>query len=378
MNKDISTRISTKVFNTEKTDYTKPEIIFGQDPGLMDTINKPYMDLWKLYMTLRSLDWSFDEFDYSSCNIQFKTCDKHTYDMMIKTLAYQWEADSLASRSITSILGPVCTGTEAWAGWSRISENEVLHGTTYSEIVRNSFDNPNEILDEILAVEESMARLVSVSEIFAKAHDTSHKYALGLIPEQEMQEAYNDIFMFLVALLCLERIQFMASFAVTFAICDGTGLFQPIGKAVQKICQDEFDIHVQFGMAVLRHLIATERGRLAYDQCLPKIIKLVNEVVKSEDDWIDYAFSEGRELTGVTKEMMLEWNHFSGSAVASFMNIEDKVNFPIIKVNPLKYMELWVDISKTQTSPQEQDNNQYKVGVMRRDDEDETFDLDFL
>lgn len=373
----MAIQLPTKIFNTNKTDYEKPKIIFGQDPGLMDTVNKKYPDLWKIYKTVRQNDWDPNEFDYSPCNIQFKTCDKHTYDMMVKTIAYQWEADSVASRSIVSILGPVCTSVEAWAGWMRITEQESMHAETYSEIVRNSFDNPSDVLDEILSIEESLSRLTTISTIFNKAQETAYRNALGLIPEDQKQEAYNDIFMFLVALLCLERIQFMASFAVTFAICDGTGLFQPIGKAVQKIAQDEFETHVEFGKAVLKHLIQTEEGKIAYEQCLPRIITLVNEVVQSEDTWIDYAFSEGRELTGVTKEMMLDWNHFSGSDVAKFLSIENEVDFPIITVNPLKYMESWINISSIQTSPQEENNNQYKVGVMKRDDEDEVFDIDF-
>ncbi len=88
------TALPTKIFNTEKTDYETPEIILGSDPGLFDTINKHYPALWKLYKTLKSQDWDENEFDYAPCNVQFKTCDKATYDMMVKTLAWQWEADS--------------------------------------------------------------------------------------------------------------------------------------------------------------------------------------------------------------------------------------------------------------------------------------------
>ena len=40
-------------------------------------------------------------------------------------------------------------------------------------------------------------------------------------------------------------------------------------------------------------------------------------------------------------------------------------------------MEKWLDISRTQASPQEQDIAAYKVGVMRRDDENQVFDADF-
>ena len=47
------THLPSKIFNTEKTDYERPEIILGSDPGLFDTINKHFPALWKLYKTLK-------------------------------------------------------------------------------------------------------------------------------------------------------------------------------------------------------------------------------------------------------------------------------------------------------------------------------------
>ncbi len=364
-----------KVFNTEKTDYAFPEIILGQDVGLFDTINKFYPELWKLYKTLKNQDWDENEFDYSSCNVQFKSCDKHTYDMMIKTLAWQWEADSVAARSLISVLGPVCTSSEAWAGWVEITKNEIVHAATYSEIVRNSFDNPDDILDEILSVHEATKRLKRVAKAFDDGVKVSYAYANG--QAENDQDTYNKIYMFLVAMLCMERIQFLASFAVTFGICDGTGLFQPIGKAIQKIAQDEFEVHVSYGKAILRAMFKTERGRIAVKQCQDDVIALINEVDQSEIQWTEYAFSEGRELTGITCDMMKDWVHFSATDVAKFFGLQDQMDFPIIEKNPLKYMENWLNMSKVQASNQEEDTAQYKVGVMQRDDEDEIFDIDF-
>ncbi len=371
----MSQSLPTKVFNTEKSDYAFPEIILGQEVGLFDTINKFYPELWKLYKTQKNQDWDENEFDYSSCNVQFKTCDKHTYDMMIKTLAWQWEADSVAARSIAGVLAPVCTSSEAWSGWVEITKNEIVHAATYSEIVRNSFDSPDDILNEILAVQESLSRLRVVSEVFNNAFETSYDYARGARPND--QETYNAIYMFIVGLLCMERIQFMASFAVTFGIVDGTGLFQPIGKAVQKIAQDEFEIHVQYGKEVLRAMFKTERGRTAFEQSQQTILDLINEVTSSEVDWTEYAFSEGRELTGVTCEMMKDWVYFSATDVAKFFGLQDKVDFPLVEENPLRYMESWLNMSKVQASNQEEDTAQYKVGVMKRDDQDEVFEVDF-
>jgi len=361
------------IFNLNKTDYQQPEIILGQRDGIFDTVNKQYPELWTLYKTQVNLDWDANEFDYGPCNIQFKTCDRHIYDMMIKNLAWQWEADTVASKIFVSVLSNVCTSAEAWAGWQRISDNEVIHATTYSEIVRNSFDDPTDILDEILRVQEAHSRLVTVGKVFHDAKIASMQYGLDLIPND--QDLYNKIYKFIVAILCMERIQFMASFAVTFGIAESTGLFMPAAKAIQKIAQDEFEIHVQYGKAVLKELYKTSRGRIAFEQSRAEIVAMVNEVVGSEVAWTEYAFSEGRELTGVTCEMMKDWVYFSGTDVAKFFGIESEINFPVVPENPLKYMENWLAMDKVQASNQEEDTAQYKVNVLKRDDEEEIFDF---
>lgn len=364
---------ASKIFNADKTDYHKVSLLLGeQDMGLLDTVNKQYPEIWKLYQTLRSQDWSETEFDFSTCNVEFKSCSKSQYDMMIKTLAWQWEADSVAARSIVPIIAPFVSSTELYTAWSRAGENECLHGNTYSEIVRCSFDNPNDVIDEVLSVKESLSRLTTISEVFESAYTTSHKYALGTV--ENNQETYNDAFMFVVALLALERIQFMSSFAVTFAICD-TGLFQPIGKAVQKIAQDELEVHVQLDKVVLKHEMNTERGQLAFEQNKELIKKMIDEVVNSEFEWVDYLFSEGRELVGLNADVLKKWVLFNSKEVYNVFGLDS--DHPLPKSNPLKFMEKWLDISKTQPSPQEQDIAAYRMSIMRRDDENESFDVEF-
>ena len=361
------------VFNYAKTDYRKPQLLLGERPGLFDTVNRHYPAIWALYKAQKSLDWDENEFDYSSCNADFKSCSRATYDMMIKTLAWQWEADSVASRAIAPVLAPFITSSELWAAWQRVSDNEVVHAATYSEIVRNSFDDPSVILDEILRVQQAHDRLSEVARAFAAGFDASHRYALGQLPND--QDTYNAVFMTVVALLCLERIQFMASFAVTFAICD-SGLFQPIGKAIQKIAQDELEIHVELDRAVLLHELGTERGQAAFAQYRGRIQAMIEEVVDSELRWIEYLFSEGRELVGMNAERLSAWTLYCAKDVYQLFGLTtDRYVLPA--ANPLKFMEKWLNISKTQASPQEQDIAAYKVGVMRRTDQDVVFDDEF-
>lgn len=365
--------IDEKIFNSQKTDYETPSLFLGTQPGLFDTVNKNFPKIWNLYKLMKSLDWDENEFDYSSCNVEFKTCPKSIYDIMIRTLAWQWEADSVAARAIAPITAPFVSSTELWAVLTSITTNEVVHGATYSEIVRNSFDDPAVVLDEVLKVKASLSRLSTISAVMSKTYDMSHKYALGLVEND--QETYNSIYMFFVAMYCLERIQFMASFAITFSICD-TGMFLPIGKAVQKIAQEELEVHAENDRVVLEYEAQTERGQTAFIQCKDLIQKLIDEVVECEINWLENdLFSEGRELAGTNADLCVKWVLFNAKPVYNFFGL--KSPRPLPEKNPMKFMENWLNIGNTQPSPQEQANGQYKLNVMRRDDANEEFDADF-
>jgi ribonucleoside-diphosphate reductase beta chain len=376
-----------KIFNNQKTDYDSSEIILGQEPGLFDSINNHHPVLFNLYKRLKMMDWDENEFPYGDCLHEFETASRSDYDMMVKTLAWQWEADATASRAIVNILGPVITDSRVWAGYVLINSNENLHALTYSEIVRNSFKNPQVILDEILKVKEAQERMLTVAKVMGEAHDASHAYACGTIPND--QNLYNKIFKFLLALYYLERIQFMASFAVTFAF-GKMGRFQPIAMGVQKIAIDEFEVHAQFGQEVIKAMLKTPRGKQAYQDTMEEGLKLFWEIIMTEVRWLMYLFSEGRELPGVTQKKMIQWVLFNGNAAGTFTGVKDLITdemraeflattgfdleFP--EKNPLPYMTEYLDLAANQTSPQECDNNQYMVNAVDTSREEDTFDFD--
>jgi ribonucleoside-diphosphate reductase beta chain len=376
-----------KIFNNQKTDYDSNEIILGQEPGLFDSINNHHPVLFNLYKRLKMMDWDENEFPYGDCLHEFETATRSDYDMMVKTLAWQWEADATASRAIVNILGPVITDSRVWAGYVLINSNENLHALTYSEIVRNSFKNPQVILDEILKVQEAQERMLAVAKVMGEAHDASHAYACGTIPND--QDLYNKIFKFLLALYYLERIQFMASFAVTFAF-GKMGRFQPIAMGVQKIAIDEFEVHAQFGQEVIKAMLKTPRGQQAYKDTMAEGVELFWEIIMTEVNWLTYLFSEGRELPGVTVKKMIQWVLFNGNAAGTFTGAKDHITdemraqfelvtgFPLEfpEKNPLPYMTEYLDLAANQTSPQEVDNNQYMVNAVDTSREDETFDFD--
>lgn len=370
-------QLDPHVFNAYKKDYQNTTVWLGEPGGLFDTVNKQFPEFWKAYKTMKSLDWDENELPFTSCNAEFKNPLLRTKSQkMIKSLAWQWEADSVASRSISHIVSLFNPCPELWAAWQRISDNEVVHAATYSEIVRASFDNPREVLDKILAITEAMQRLETVAREFKWIRERGLRFQLGEVPPD--QETYNATFMFSFVMLVLERLQFMASFAVTFALA-AEDLFIPIGKMVQKIAQDEYEVHTTLDFSVLYTEMQTERGQIAYEQLRPRMNAVLNEVIATEMNWSDFVFVDDEtgeyveDLKYCNRKQLKDFVLFNATFIARSMRLD--MEYPQVENLPLHYMKTWMNMGDTQPSPQEQANAQYKVNVVVRDDADVEFDL---
>lgn len=371
LNKNVDMPVN--IFNRADVDLDEKRIILGPTPGLLDSINRKHPDLFNHYKNLVDLDWDENEFDYGTCLHEFVDGPQDEAQMMIDTLAWQWETDTVIARILGSVISAFVTDSDALIGYARIQSNEYLHSLTYSEIARTAFKDPNVIMRTVLNNEEAHARLIEPALIFEEARVVALKYGLGLLTEKEV---LPTALLFFAALPTLERAQFMPSFAVTFAFGQ-IGKFRAIANGVQKICQDEFEVHVPFNKAVFLKIVSTPEGRNAFDLIYPRIIKLLNAVNKSESEWVDYLFNGRKGIVGLTPESLKAYNEYSCADMAIFFGLEDRVKFDIIKTNPLPYMDEWINISKTQKSPQEEDNNQYKLNIVERDDNDIIYPLDF-
>ena len=203
-------------------------------------------------------------------------------------------------------------------------------------------------------------RLNVVAAVFEDLRITGAKYSLGLVDNN--QSTYNVIFKAIVALYCLERLQFVASFAATFAIVE-QGYFQGIGKLVQKIMQDEIGCHAELDRLVIEIELKTERGQIAMTECYDDIVNIITCIIDSEKSWNRYLFSDGRSIVGLNVSLLDEWVDYNASAMAeTFMPSSFVIDSP--KSNPLKYMDNWLDINKFQNAQQEADGNNYALNTI--------------
>ena len=370
----IST-IPAHILNTTKTDYEDTPLFLGQLPGLFDTINSSHPKLIKLYKKLKAQDWDEQEFDFVSCKQQFKTCKPEEYFSMISTIAWQWEADTAAARSMIRIVAPFVSSSDFWSAVLRIADNEVVHARSYSEMVKFSFDDPEAVMADVLSKVEALRRMKVIAEVMDRTYQVGLKIETGEI-SRDSDEAYEAIFMFYVAMYCLEGLQFIASFAVTFALAN-MGLFVQFGKCVQKICADELEIHAEFDRAVLDIELGSERGLMFFNRNREKILQIIDDVRLSEYAWVDYlAENTGNNIPGTSPEGLKAEVDRNALPIYQFFGF--KPELPHIDGPILAYMEKWKTLDEIQPAPQEEKHGAYLLGGFKHDDEDVEFELSGL
>lgn len=361
------------VFNNKNKEWKDGSysLFLGERPALYDSINVVHPQIFRLYKEQRSADWSEDEIDLEQSRLDMLNCPEGSRELMLENLSLQWEADSVAARAIAAAFAPFVTNSEYWAALLKVSEIEVLHALTYSEIVRVCMANPHDIFNRIMQSKAMESRMTPVVKAFNDLIEAGSKYKLGMLSKDE---CYPIVMSALVSLYCLERLQFMVSFAATFAVVE-TGWFQGIGKLVQKIMQDERFIHAELGKYAIKAELSTERGKEWFANNKGLVKQIIDTVVQAEYDWNKHLFSAGRKAPSVfTEAMGYEWVDYNAQ------DVYDTFGFDVmkrIKVNPLKYMDNWLDLNRTQNANQEGDQANYRLNIIVDDLGDEIIDWSY-
>lgn len=347
-------------FNKDNKGYSEGYPLFlGENLGLLDTVNRNYPVIEDLYQDQLAQLWNEFEVDLTQDKMDMATMDAGTVDLMVKTLSWQFLADSVAGRSITGLLLPHVSNPELEGMINIQSFFETIHARTYSHIVKQTFINPNDLLKETYDNMDVLLR----SEVIVKVFD-------DLADDDGTDKAalQDKIIQALVALFALEAIAFMASFSVTFAIVD-TDKFAGIGKLVQLICRDEV-LHTRMDYTLIELLKGTPGWADVIKRNGTAIKSILDEVVANEHRWAKYIFTEGRQVMGLNEKLLVDYVDYMSAPVYRALYLEPPRS---IEKNPLPYMEKYIDPSKMQTANMELQNSSYLIGTL----EDDTTDMDF-
>jgi ribonucleoside-diphosphate reductase beta chain len=323
----------------------------------MDTININYPDIEQLYQQQVAQIWNELEVDLTRDRNEMLSLPRKTVDLMVKTIMWQHTADSIASRSIIETLGRYATNSELVNLMQVWSFFEVIHGRTYSHIIKQTFVEPNEALEGIYQDYRVLQRSQIIIDTFND---------LAVYQGNDDAELKRLIIKVLFALYCFEAVAFMSSFAVTFGIAE-TGKFTGIGQLVKLICRDEV-LHVRAGLTVMKHLKANHDWLSMFYQLQDELSDILHEVVKSELEWADYLFADGRGVHGLNAQLLRSYTLYMAGQAASAIGLT--LDYKTPEANPLPYMDKYIDSRKVQAAAQEIQLTSYNIGVIIDDTAD--------
>lgn len=351
------------IFNDQNSEWKggAGSLFLGQAPALHDTINLRYPEIQKLALRQVSQRWVFDEFSHEQSRLDLTTCPRSVYEVMLMNIAYQWEADSVAARAIAPLLAPFVTNSELWEALLENTNMEVTHAKTYSNIVQQCVPDPADVFRMVMESNATLSRASTVNAAFDRLANAGALHTLG---DLESWAAYESVMEGMFALYGLERIQFMSSFAATFAIVE-QGYFQSIGKAVQKIMLDELFCHAALDREVLKIELSTERGKDWLSDNRSKVKTMLDEITLREVDWAPHLLGEGRSILGYTVPLATAWTALNSRECYEMAGVKPVIQYP--DYSPFPWMENWINIDKTQNAMQEADGNNYALNIVKDD-----------
>lgn len=355
---------STKktVFNANATGHLTGDypLFLGEELGFADNINLQFPVLERLYDEQMAQIWNHAEIDLAQDRLDMKNVDPKITELVVLNLLWQTLADSVASRAIGDTILSHVTNSSLQDLYNAIILFETIHSKTYLHIIRQTLVDPNEALKQgysDLKVLKRSTLLVDTFDALKNAADTS---------EENLREL---ILYCLVVLYLLESMNFMASFAVTFAVAE-LGVFQGVSQNVALIARDEL-LHARAGREVLN--IVKQQWPETWARLQPRFAEMLKTVIDDEVLWADYLFSEGREMVGLNAKLLKEYVLYMAKPVANTLGVPQPANAPA--TNPLPYMDSYVDTSKNQIANQELQNGAYLLNSVKRSSAKEVEDL---
>jgi len=221
--------MSYSTFNTTKNDQLKEPMFLGQNVNVSRYDQQKYNIFEKLIEKQLSFFWRPEEIDVARDRIDFMSLPDHEKHIFISNLKYQTLLDSIQGRSPNVALLPIIsipeleTWVETWAF------SETIHSRSYTHIIRNIFNNPAEVFDDIVNNVDIQRRANAVSKYYDNLIRLVQQYhLLGegnhvingeklVVSEREIKKA---VYLCLHSINALEAIRFYVSFACSFSFAE--------------------------------------------------------------------------------------------------------------------------------------------------------------
>ena len=342
------------VFDTNKVDNTVQPMFFGSPVNIARYENIRYSTFDKLTEKQLGFFWLPQEVDIGKDSKDFRSLTVHEQHIFTSNLKRQILLDSVQGRAPAEAFMPVCSLPELENWLVTWTFSETIHSRSYTHIIRNIYNNPSEVFDNLLEIEE----IVDCAKDISKYYDQ-------LIKRPNKQ----NLWMALNAVNALEGIRFYVSFACSWAFAELKKM-EGNAKIIKFIARDE-NVHLASTQQMLKLLARDDKEFAAIkEQNEQNVIDLFDSVVQQEKKWADYLFKDG-SMIGLNAQLL--GNYVEWIASKRMHALGYKSPYKVEQANPLPWTTKWISGAEVQLAPQETEITSYIVGGVKKDVNQDTF-----
>lgn len=331
-------------------DMSQP-LFFGKGLALQRYDKSKYPRLFNNFKTQLGFYWRPEEITLGTRErTDFKNLPKHEQEIFKNVLSYQILLDSVQTRFIPQMLQDV-SNLELEAAMTWWMAFEQIHSYSYTYIIKDIFNDPSEIFDNILNNPELVKRTTT---------STSHyNDYLNSLPTDTLDEKKKKLYLSLVSMNILEGIRFYVSFACSFSFGQNKKM-EGNAKIIKLINRDE-NIHLGMSQFLINTLQNEESEGFMHiaKECEPIVIQMYKDAVQEEMDWAKYLFKDG-SILGLNETILNQYlKHLTNKRLKAIGKDKIFEETP----NPIAWIKFWTDSDAVQQSPQEVQKIDYQIGA---------------
>ena len=321
--------------------------------------------------------WRPEEIDVYRDAKDFKALTDHEKHIFTSNLKRQILLDSVQGRAPVESFGSIVSLPELENWIITWTFSETIHSRSYTHIIRNVYNNPSKIFDDMMDIAEIVDCAKDISEFYDELIEMAGYYNLlgagtHTVNDKtvvvDLYELKKRLYLALMSVNILEGVRFYVSFACSWAFAESKKM-EGNAKIIKFIARDE-NLHLGSTQLLLKTLPKDDPDFIKIaEECQEASIKMFRDAVDQEKAWAHYLFKDG-SMIGLNEQLL---NDYVEYIAARRM---EKVGLPKIynqSQNPLPWTQKWISGADVQVAPQEVELSSYTIGAVKQDVNENTF-----
>ncbi len=369
------------VFNSNKEGSHTEALAFldpegGVDIQRYDTLK--YRKFDQLTDKQLGFFWRPEEVDVYKDGKDFKDLNEHERHIFTSNLKRQILLDSVQGRAPAEAFGSLVSIPELENWVITWTFSETIHSRSYTHIIRNIYNDPTKIFDELMDIPEIVDCADDISKYYDDLIEKSGYYSLlgagthtvnGKKVEVNLYDLKKALYKTIMSVNILEGVRFYVSFACSWAFAELKKM-EGNAKIIKLICRDE-NLHLASTQYLLKILPKDDPDFIKIaKECEDEMVQMFVDAVDQEKAWASYLFKDG-SMIGLNEQLLSEFVEWIANKRMTAVGLPSPYKVP--QASPLPWTQKWISGADVQVAPQETEISSYVIGGVNKDVSEDTF-----